>query len=68
MTPNDPAEIRWAVGMPHRAWYGARTERVVLHNTAYATGRDRDYIPHLLCRLSPTGTLELTGKVDEQWR
>ncbi len=68
MTPNDPTEIAWAAGMPMRNWYGTRTGRLVLHNTAHATEHEKGYIPSLLCRLSPTGTLVLTGEVDEQWR
>ena len=68
MIPPDPPEIAWAVGMPMTPWYGSRTERLVLHNTAHATDHDRAYIDTLLCRLSPTGVLRLTGDIADWLR
>ncbi len=66
--PDDPPEIAWAPGMPERAWYGTRTDRVVIHNSADATELQQAYIGSLVCRLAPNGILMLTGKVDERWR
>ncbi len=63
MTRIDPP-IRWAVGQPRRTHYGERVDRLEIFNSHFATGRDRSYIEHLLCRLEPLGTFILTGRKD----
>ena len=63
--PYEIPSITFRAGDNLIATYGARTAKIVLHNSRDFTDEEWKYVEHLRCRLSPYGTISLTGRVGQ---